>query len=91
MKDAQIKGLILKFLIRVYPHSLTVDFINALLYDWKVFLSKGDLLKTHIRYLANKGYIELKTEGGIEKIAITEKGKALWEGEIPDGNVSTEV
>jgi len=91
MKDAQIKGLILKFLIKVYPHSLTVDFVNALLYDWKVFLSKEELLKTHIRYLTDRGYVELKVENGIEKIAITEKGKALYEGEILDRNISLEV
>jgi hypothetical protein len=91
MKDAQIKGLILRFLVRVYPYSLTVDFINALLYDWRVFCSKEKLLKDHIRYLANKGYVELKTENGTEKVSITEKGLALWKGEILDGNVSVEV
>jgi hypothetical protein len=91
MKDAQIKGLVLKFLARVYPHSLTVDFVNALLYDWRIFCSKEDLLKTHIRYLADKGYVELKTENGIEKVAITEKGLALWKGELIDRNVSVEV
>jgi len=91
MKDAQIKGLILRFLVKVYPHSLSLDFVNALLYDWRVFCSKEELLKKHIRYLVDKGYVELKTENGIEKLYMTEKGKALYEGEILDRNVSLEV
>ena len=91
MKDAQIKGLILRFLSSVYPHGLTLDFINALLYDWRVFCSKEELLKGHIRQMLNKGYIEIKVVEDTEKLRITEKGLALLNGELLDKEISLEV
>jgi len=93
MIDKQINGLILKFLEQVYPDGLTIKFVIALLYDWKIFITERELLQKNIAYLLEKGYIEVKDIEiptlleKVKKIKITEKGKALLNGEFIDPKV----
>jgi hypothetical protein len=48
----QVNYLILKFLEQVYPDSLTVKMIEALLADWRIFTDSKRLLeKTSSIYL----------------------------------------
>ena len=95
--EAQVKGLILEFLEKMYPEGLTVKFIEALLYDWGIFCTEGELLKNHINYLISKGYIEAHDVelpaplSKVKKVRITPKGKALLSGEFIDSNVEFEV
>jgi len=94
--NAQTNGLILKFLDKMYPDGLTVKFIEALLYDWGIFMTEEQLLKKNISYLISKGYIEghdVEIPAPIhkvKKVKITPKGKALLEGEFIDQNVRLE-
>lgn len=88
----QVNYLILKFLEQVYPDSLTVKMIEALLADWRIFTDNKKLLE-NIKYLLNKGYIEvLEVElpthhAKIQKLVLTAKGKALMEKELIDEQV----
>lgn len=89
----QVNFLILKFLEQVYPDSLTVKMIEALLADWRIFIDNKKLLEKYIKYLLDKGYIEvLEVElpthhTKIQKLRLTAKGKALMEKEIIDEQV----
>jgi len=91
--EKQINGLILKFLNQVYPDGLSLKFIMALLYDWRIFTTETQIKKKNINYLIEQGYIEIKdiqipiVIDKVEKIRITEKGKALLEGEFIDEKV----
>lgn len=93
MLNSQINGLILTFLSKMYPDGLTIKFIEALLYDWEIFITEEDLVKTNLKYLLSKGYIEVKDIElpapihKVKKVRITEKGKALVSGEMIDVNV----
>jgi len=95
--EAQINGLILKFLDKMYPDSLTVKLIEALLYDWRIFITEEQLLKENISYLIDKGYIEGHDVEipapihKIKKVKLTPKGKALLKGELLDSKVDTEI
>ena len=95
--EAQVKGLILKLLNKMYPDGLTLKFVEALLYDWGIFCTEEELLKKHVSYLINKGYIEAHDVelpapiNKVKKIRITPKGKALLSGEFIDSNVDLEV
>ncbi len=92
----QVNGKILSFLDRMYPDGLTIKFIEALLYDWGVFIPESQLVKEHISYLISKGYIEGKDVQlpaplhKVKKVKITEKGKALLNGEMIDPKVKIE-
>lgn len=96
MLQKQVNGLILQFLNKMYPDGLTIKFIEALFYDWGIFITEHELLKEHISYLASKGYIEGKDIQlpapifKVKKIQITEKGKALLNGELIDPKVKLE-
>jgi hypothetical protein len=95
--EAQVKGLVLRFLEKMYPDGLTVKFIEALLYDWGIFCTEEELLKNHINYLISKGYVEAHDielpapVSKIKKVRLTPKGKALLSGEFIDSNISLEV
>lgn len=90
MIDEQVRYLTLKFLAQVYPSDLSLQMIEALLYDWKVFSTQDKLQKKILKPLLEKGYIELSEvelpahTGKIKKVRITAKGKALIEGEFID-------
>lgn len=92
----QINGYILMFLDRMYPDGLTIKFIEALLYDWGIFTTEEQLLKDNINYLISKGYIKGKDIElpaplhKVRKVKITEKGKALIDGQLMDPNVKIE-
>jgi len=45
--EAQVKGLVLRFLEKMYPDGLTVKFIEALLYDWGIFCTEEDPKKPY--------------------------------------------
>ncbi len=89
----QINYLILKFLEQVYPHSLTVKMIEALLADWRIFTDSKKLLENNIKYLLDKGYIEVLEvdlpthQTKIQKLRLTAKGKVLLEKEVIDEQV----
>jgi len=91
--EAQINGLILNFLNKMYPDGLTTKFVEALLYDWGIFLTEEQLLKEHVKYLLQKGYVEGQDVElpapvqKVKKIRITPRGKALLNGELIDPNV----
>ena len=95
--EAQVNGLILKFLERMYPDGLTVEFIQALLYDWRIFCTKDELLKRNINYLISKGYIEAHDVQipapvhKVKKVKLTTKGKALLSGEFIDSRIDLET
>jgi len=95
--EAQVKGLILQMLNKMYPDGLTVKFIEALLYDWGIFCTEEELLKNHVSYLISRGYVEAHDVelpaplSKVKKVRITPKGKALLSGEFIDSNVSFEV
>ena len=97
MIEMQVKCLILKFLEKIYPDSLTVKFIEALLYDWGIFCTEEELLKSHLNYLISKGYVEAydlelpAPVSKLRKVRLTPKGKALLAGEFIDSNISLEV
>lgn len=92
----QVNGFILSFLNKMYPDGLTIQFIEALLYDWGIFITEQELVKEHIKYLLSKGYIEGKDIElpapihKVKKVKITEKGKALLNGEMIDPKVKIE-
>jgi len=89
----QVNYLILKFLEQVYPDSLTVKMIEALLADWRIFTDSKKLLEENIKYLLEKGYIEVLEvelpahQAKIQKLRLTAKGKALLENEVVDEQV----
>jgi DNA-binding PadR family transcriptional regulator len=89
----QVNYLILKFLKQVYPDSLTVKMIEALLADWRIFTDSKKLLEKNIKYLLEKGYIEVLEvelpthQAKIQKLRLTAKGKALLEKEVIDEQV----
>jgi DNA-binding PadR family transcriptional regulator len=89
----QVNYLILKFLEQVYPDSLTVKMIEALLADWRIFTDSKELLEKNIKYLLDKGYIEVLEvelpthQTKIQKLRLTAKGKALLEKEVIDEHV----
>jgi len=89
----QTNYLILKFLEQVYPDSLTVKMIEALLADWRIFTDRKRLLEKNIKYLLEKGYIEVLEvelpayQTKIQKLRLTAKGKALLEKEFIDEQV----
>lgn len=93
----QINGFVLMFLNKMYPDGLTIKFIEALLYDWRIFTTEHTLLKENIKYLLSKGYIESEDVElpapihHVKKVRLTEKGKALLEGQIIDPNVKIEA
>jgi len=95
--EAQVRGLILQFLEKMYPDGLTIKFIEALLYDWGIFCPEEELLKKHVNYLISKGYVEAHDVelpaplSKVKKIRLTTKGKALLSREFIDSNVSLEV
>ena len=95
--EAQVNGLILKFLDKMYPDGLTVEFIQALLYDWRIFCTKEELLKKNVNYLLSKGLIEAQDLEipaplhKVKKLRITPKGKALLSGEFIDPKIETEI
>ncbi|RUM43044.1 MAG: hypothetical protein DSY34_00755 [Desulfurobacterium sp.] len=95
--EAQINGLILKFLDKMYPDGLTVEFIQALLYDWKIFCTKDNLLKNNVNYLLSRGLIEahdLEIPAPlhkVKKLRITPKGKAFLNGEFVDPKIESEI
>ena len=95
--NAQTNGLILKFLSKMYPDGLTVKFIEALLYDWGIFMTEEQLLKKNISYLISKGYVEAHDielpapVSKIKEVRLTPKWKALLSGEFIDSNISLEV
>ncbi|WP_456463482.1 hypothetical protein [Persephonella sp.] len=94
--EYQVNGYILTFLNKMYPDGLTIKFIEALLYDWGVFITEQELLKQNIKYLLSKGYIEGKDIDlpaplhKVKKVRLTEKGKALLNGEMIDPKVRIE-
>ncbi len=94
--ERQIRRYILEFLNRVYPDSLTIKFIEALLYDWQIYTTEEELKRGPIKYLLKKGYIEIDsvrlptTPDRIERIRLTEKGKALLSREIHDRGIDME-
>lgn len=98
MVERQVRGLILKFLDKVYPSDLTTDFVLALLYDWSIIIDKRTFIENVI-FLIDKGYIEARNVDlpahidKIKKLRITPKGKALLSKEIidPDVDVDTGV
>ena len=98
MVERQVRGLILKFLDKVYPSDLTTDFVLALLYDWSIIIAKRTFIENVI-FLIDKGYIEARNVDlpahidKIKKLRITPKGKALLSKEIidPDVDVDTGV
>ena len=93
----QINGYILSFLNKMYPDGLTIKFIEALLYDWGIFITEQQLLTKNIKYLLSKGYIESKDVElpaplhRVQKVWLTEKGKALLNGEMIDPKVKIEA
>ncbi|HIQ48577.1 MAG TPA: hypothetical protein EYH58_02935 [Aquifex aeolicus] len=94
--ERQVRGLILKFLDKVYPSTLTVDFILALLYDWNIVIDRRSLMK-NVVFLINKGYIEAEDVelpshiDKVKKLRITPKGKALMSKELLDPDIDTGV
>lgn len=90
MLDEQVRYLVLKFLAQVYPSDLSLQMIEALLYDWKVFSTQDKLQKKILKPLLEKGYVELSEvelpahTGKIKKARITAKGRALLERELID-------
>ncbi len=96
MVERQVKGLILKFLDKVYPADLTTDFILALLYDWSIVIDKRTLME-NVMFLIDKGYVEAKDVelpthiDNIKKLRITPKGKALINKQIVDPDVDVDT
>ena len=87
----KLRGIALKNLEFVYPESLTLGFLRALLVRWfePHFLDLLQLRKT-LSYLIDNQYIELLSSEWTEDtlIRITPKGLALLKGEITDLEVS---
>ena len=96
MVERQVRGLILKFLDKVYPSDLTTDFILALLYDWSIVIDKRTFMENVI-LLINRGYIEAKDVelpthiDNIKKLRITPKGKALISKQIVDPDIDIDA
>ena len=96
MVERQVRGLILKFLDKVYPSDLTTDFILALLYDWSIIIDKRTFME-NIMLLINKGYIEAKDVelpthiDNVKKLKITPKGKALLSKQLIDPEVDIDT
>jgi len=95
MLEKQVRGLIIKFLVKVYPKSLTIKMIEALLYDWEIYAT-GNEVKLLLKHLIERGYVELEDatipilKSNVKKVKLTEKGLLLYKGEIIDENVSFE-
>jgi hypothetical protein len=93
--ERQIRGLILRFLEKLYPDGATVAFLEGLLADWQIFVYR-QVVEEHLRWLINRGYVEAKgiklpaPADKVGKFIITAKGKALLSGELIDAGVSFE-
>jgi len=96
MVERQVKGLILKFLDKVYPADLTTDFILALLYDWSIVIDKRTFME-NVLFLINKGYIEARDVelpahlDNVKKLRITPKGKAVLTKQILDPDIDPDI
>jgi hypothetical protein len=90
MLEEQVRYLVLKFLAQVYPSDLSLQMIEALLYDWRIFITQDKLKKKIIKPLVEKGYAEIVEielpahTGSIKKLKLTAKGRALLDGEYID-------
>ncbi len=84
----EIRGRILKILDRAYPDEIGDELISLTLNDINMSVGPA-LLRGHIDYLEEKGYVESYTVGSEDLditrrlVRLTAKGKDLLEGSIP--------
>lgn len=84
----ETRGRILKILDRAYPDELGDELISLTLNDINMCTGPA-LLRGHIDYLEEKGYVESRTLESEDlditrhMVRLTAKGKDLLEGSIP--------
>lgn len=90
--NKQARGYILKVCKLSYPQPIGSNVINVCLIDAGMGTG-GAMLEGHLKYLADRGYVTLKSAGlsilgtSISLVDLTAKGIDLLEGTIDDSGV----